>query len=76
MSFAGVFLNSPAMGALGALHAARGEVTPGGYYGPKFLGELRGPSFGLFPSKQARDPQLSKRLWELSVAMTGIDPGI
>ena len=45
-------------------------------YGPTGLGELRGPSRESSPSEQAHDPQLARRLWEVSVAMTGIDPGL
>lgn len=73
MPLGGVFFNSPAMGAWGALHAATGEVKPGGYYGPKGFGGLRGPSYECFPAERARDPQSAKRVWDVSVQMTGID---
>jgi NAD(P)-dependent dehydrogenase (short-subunit alcohol dehydrogenase family) len=76
MPLAGVFLNTPAMGAWGALHAATGQVKPGGYYGPTAIRELRGPSRECVPSAQAHDPQLARRLWDVSVGMTGIDPGL
>ncbi|MCD7095354.1 SDR family NAD(P)-dependent oxidoreductase [Klebsiella quasipneumoniae subsp. quasipneumoniae] len=74
MPLVGLLLNTPAMGAWGALHAATGEVKPGGYYGSKGLRELRGPSYECFPAERARDPQSAKRLWDVSVQMTGIDP--
>jgi hypothetical protein len=51
-------------------------VKPGGYYGPTALRELRGPCRECFPSEQARDPELAERLWDVSVTMTGIDPGL
>ena len=76
MPLASLFLNTPAMGAWGALQAATGRVKPGGYYGPTGFRELRGPSRECPASEQAQDPQLAKRLWDVSVTMTGIDPGL
>jgi NAD(P)-dependent dehydrogenase (short-subunit alcohol dehydrogenase family) len=76
MPLANLVLNTPAMGAWGALQAATGQVKPGGYYGPTALRELRGPSRECAPSKEAQDPQLARRLWNVSVTMTGIDPGL
>ena len=69
------FMNTE-MGAWPTLHAATGRITPGGYYGPVGLGEMRGPSVEAPRSEQATDPELSERLWDLSVAMTGVDPGL
>ncbi|KQM13367.1 oxidoreductase [Novosphingobium sp. Leaf2] len=68
------FINTAAMGAWPTLHAAAGPVTPGGYYGPTGIGEWRGPSGPAKLSQAARDPAIGKRLWDMSVAMTGIDP--
>ncbi len=77
MPLIGVFLNTPAMGAWGALQAATEQpIKPGGYYGPTGFFELRGPSHEHACSKEARDPQLATRLWDVSVVMTGIDPGL
>ncbi|WP_420009773.1 oxidoreductase [Xanthomonas sacchari] len=76
MSLIGLFFNTPAKGAWGALHAATGEIEPGGYYGPTQLSELRGPSGECTPSPKARNPELARRLWEVSVQLTGIDPGL
>lgn len=76
MPLAGLLLNTPAMGAWSALHAATGQIKPGGYYGPTGFRELRGPSRECIGSEQSRDPQLAKRLWDVSVDMTGIDPGL
>ena len=72
----GIALNTPAMGAWPTLQAATTPVTPGGYYGPIGLGETRGPSGPASRTQQARDRELARRLWEVSVAMTGIDPGL
>jgi NAD(P)-dependent dehydrogenase (short-subunit alcohol dehydrogenase family) len=76
MPLARLFLNTPAMGAWGTLQAATAPVKPGGYYGAAGFRELRGPSCECSPSEQAQDPQLARRLWDVSVAMTGIDPGL
>jgi NAD(P)-dependent dehydrogenase (short-subunit alcohol dehydrogenase family) len=69
-------LNSAAMGAWPALQAAAGPATTGGYYGPTGFREFRGVSGEASPTRQARDPALARRLWDVSVAMTGIDPGL
>ncbi|SDI64610.1 short chain dehydrogenase [Bradyrhizobium sp. Rc2d] len=80
MSLMGALLGTtPAMGAGGALQAATDQkIKPGGYYGPTGLSGLRGPSYenSAACSKEARDPQLARRLWDVSVKMTGIDPGL
>ena len=73
----GLFLNSAAMGAWPALQAACDPASqPGGYYGPQGMGEMRGASGVAKRSAAARDPALAKRLWDVSVTMTGIDPGL
>lgn len=74
---AGWFLNTAAMGAWPALQAATDpQAKPGGYYGPTGWREMRGPSGEASRTPQAQDPVLARRLWDVSVAMTGIDPGI
>lgn len=72
----GLLLNTAAMGAWPALQAATGEVKPGGYCGPQSMGEMRGPSGEASRTRQAQDPELARRLWEVSIRMTGIDPGL
>ena len=70
---------TPAKGAWGALQAATEQkIKPGGYYGPTGLSGSRGPSHehSASCSKEAGDPQLARRLWDVSVKMTGIDPGL
>lgn len=69
-------LNTAEKGALPALQAATGAVTPGAYYGPTGLGEARGVSGKASRSAKAQDPALARRLWDESIAMTGIDPGL
>lgn len=72
----GVILNNAARGAWPALQAATGYVKPGGYYGPIGFRGVRGVSGKATRSSEARDPALARRLWDVSIAMTGIDPGL
>ena len=71
------FFNTQAMGAWPTLMAATAAGVAGGdYYGPRNWGELSGPAAKAWSTPTSRDPRLGKRLWELSVEMTGVDPGI
>jgi NAD(P)-dependent dehydrogenase (short-subunit alcohol dehydrogenase family) len=72
----GLFLNSAATGAWPTLQAAAGPIAPGGYYGPVGFREIRGTSGEASRTADAQDPVLARRLWDVSVAMTGIDPGL
>jgi NAD(P)-dependent dehydrogenase (short-subunit alcohol dehydrogenase family) len=71
------FFNTAAQGAWPTLQAAISpDVQGGDYYGPSKRREMAGPSAEAKMSRQARDPELAGRLWDVSVALTGIDPGI
>lgn len=73
----GLLLNTAAKGSWPALQAASApDVRPGGYYGPQGLGEMRGASGEASRSRMASNPDFARRLWEMSVQMTGIDPGL
>jgi NAD(P)-dependent dehydrogenase (short-subunit alcohol dehydrogenase family) len=72
----GLLLNSADKGAWPALLAATGQVMPGGYYGPTGFGGIRGVAGEAKRAPHAEDPALAKRLWDVSIAMTGIDPGL
>ena len=73
----GLFLNTAAQGAWPALEAAtRPDVEPGAYFGPKGMGEMRGRSGLAQRSNSARDAHLARQLWDVSIAMTGVDPGL
>ncbi|TAK92248.1 MAG: SDR family NAD(P)-dependent oxidoreductase [Verrucomicrobia bacterium] len=72
----GVLLNNAARGAWPALQAATGNIKPGAYYGPIGFGGVRGVSGEASRAAHAQDPALAQRLWDVSVAMTGIDPGL
>lgn len=71
-----VVLNSASKGAWPALEAATGIIKPGAYYGPIGFGGVRGISGEASRSTQALDSALAQRLWDRSVTMTGIDPGL
>lgn len=77
MPIVGLLLNTAEKGAWATLAAAVGKgAVGGGYYGPKGLGESFGKAGEASRSRRSRDEELAKKLWEVSIEMTGIDPGI
>lgn len=68
----GATLNTDAEGALPTLYAAASpDVTPGGYYGPQGLLEMRGADPGPAQiSPQASDPEAARRLWHICEQLT------
>lgn len=71
------FFNSAAQGAWPTLQAATGANVQGGdYLGPQGLGEVSGRSGPARATRDARDPALAKELWERSIDLTGVDPGL
>ena len=71
------FFNSATQGAWPTLQAATGAHVQGGdYLGPQGLGEVTGRSGPARASRAARDPKLARELWERSIELTGVDPGI
>lgn len=71
------FLNTAAAGAWPTLCAATGEdVAGGGYYGPAHRFETAGPAKRVRSNRASRDRAVAERLWNLSVEMTGVNPGI
>lgn len=71
------FFNSSAQGAWPTLQAATGAHVQGGdYLGPQGLGEISGRSGPARATRTAQDPKLARELWERSVELTGVDPGI
>ena len=74
---AGPFFNSAAQGAWPTLQAATGARVQGGdYLGPQGLGEVSGRSGPARASRDARDPKLARELWQRSIELTGVDPGL
>ncbi len=67
---------SDAQGALPGLYAATAtDVIGGEYFGPDGLAGTRGQPARAGATKQARDPELAKRLWEVSEELTGVTYG-
>ena len=64
---------SPAQGALPTLFAATSPLAKGGaYYGPDGLGGLRGFPIEVKTPPQALDLNVARRLWEVSLGLTGV----
>ncbi|SDT13725.1 SDR family oxidoreductase [Bradyrhizobium canariense] len=64
---------SAAEGALPTLFAATSpQAEPGGYYGPNWFYELKGPPVPAKIMRQARDAAVAARLWDVSAALTGV----
>jgi NAD(P)-dependent dehydrogenase (short-subunit alcohol dehydrogenase family) len=71
------FFNSPSAGAWPTLMAATAPVASGGdYFGPSRRMETSGPARKVGAASTSRDRELAARLWDLSIEMTGVDPGI
>ena len=71
------FFNSAAQGAWPTLQAATGAHVQGGdYLGPQGLGEVSGRSGPARATRAARDPKLARELWQRSIDLTGVDPGL
>ena len=69
--YLGWLFNDAGHGALPTLYAATQDVPGGSYIGPDGLGHLRGYPEIHQPSKGAGDPQMARRLWDLSARLTG-----
>jgi NAD(P)-dependent dehydrogenase (short-subunit alcohol dehydrogenase family) len=71
------FTNSAEAGAWPTLLGATAPGVEGGqYFGPSRLGEMSGPAEQVDSTDKSKDPALAKRLWDLSIEMTGVDPGL
>jgi NAD(P)-dependent dehydrogenase (short-subunit alcohol dehydrogenase family) len=67
-----VIAQSGDRGAWPALYAATADIPGGSYVGPDGLGEARGHPTLVTASSAARDPEVARRLWELSERLTGV----
>jgi NAD(P)-dependent dehydrogenase (short-subunit alcohol dehydrogenase family) len=68
-----VFAQSAAGGALPSLYAATApEVRGGQYFGPDGLFGMRGGPKPVSFVRAARDPDTARRLWDVSVELTGV----
>jgi NAD(P)-dependent dehydrogenase (short-subunit alcohol dehydrogenase family) len=68
------FLFQPvAMGALPSLFAATApDASPGGYYGPKGMMEVRGEVGEASRPNQSLDVAVARRLWDVSEELSGV----
>ena len=70
-------LNQPPQGAWPTLAGATAPGVEGGqYFGPRRFGQLSGPAKRVTSNTKSHDPALAKRLWDLSIELTGTDPGL
>jgi NAD(P)-dependent dehydrogenase (short-subunit alcohol dehydrogenase family) len=70
-------LNTAAQGAWPTLCAATAEEVQGGeYYGPSKRRETAGPAICVKSTRRSHDKDVARKLWDLSIEMTGVDPGI
>ena len=71
------FMNTAEEGAWPTeLGATAPGVQGGQYFGPSGRGEFAGPATQVDSSEASKDEEKAKRLWDLSIEMTGIDPGL
>ena len=69
--------NTAASGAWPTLCAATSDDIRGGdYIGPTKRRETAGPAVKVRSNRASRDQDVAQRLWDLSIEMTGVDPGI
>ena len=74
---ADLLLNTPDQAALpGIMAATSPDVMAGGLYGPQGFMEGRGPVGALKRTPRALDLDAARRLWDISVQLTGVDPGL
>jgi NAD(P)-dependent dehydrogenase (short-subunit alcohol dehydrogenase family) len=68
-----LFAQSADRGALPQIHAATAADVQGGeFYGPGGFNELRGAPTRVKPVSRATDPELGRRLWQVSEELTGV----
>lgn len=72
-----LFANTAEQGAWPTeLAATHPDVHGGQYFGPNGRGEMAGEAQEVDSSNASKDLQKAKRLWDLSIELTGVDPGI
>ena len=71
------FMNTAEEGAWPTELAATAAGVEGGqYFGPSRYREMSGPARQVDSSEASKDLGKAKRLWDLSIEMTGVDPGL
>lgn len=58
------------------LAATHPDVEGGQYFGPGRFWEVGGPARQVDSTPESKDPDKAIRLWDLSIALTGVDPGL
>ena len=72
-----LIMNTSAMGAWPTeLAATHPDVEGGQYFGPSRWWESSGPAQQVDSSDASKDRAKAARLWDLSIEMTGVDPGL
>jgi len=67
--------NTPRQGAWPTLMAATADnIKATDFCGPSKRKQTAGPAMLVRSSRQARDPELAKKLWDMSCEMTGFEP--
>jgi hypothetical protein len=51
-------------------------VKGGEYYGPSKRGEIAGPAIKVKSNRRSHNEDIAKKLWDLSIEMTGIKPNL
>jgi NAD(P)-dependent dehydrogenase (short-subunit alcohol dehydrogenase family) len=70
-------MNTAESGAWPTLLGSTAEGVEGGqYFGPGRYRESSGPARQVDSTANSKDAGLAKRLWDLSIELTGVDPGI
>lgn len=73
----GLLVNNPAQGAWPTLMAATSMQLQGGdYCGPGGFRQISGPAVKVAAAARSRHQENARRLWDLSVEMTGIEPDL
>ena len=72
----GVFGQSVEQGALPVLYAATQDLPGGSYVGPDGFRQMRGHPRLTTPSTPAQDPEVGRKLWELSARLTKLRPAV
>ncbi len=76
MPLVSLFMNSAAAGAWPTLLAATEDVDGGTYWGPEGGREMKGPAGPARIAGRAHRDDDAARLWDLSIELTGVNPGI
>jgi NAD(P)-dependent dehydrogenase (short-subunit alcohol dehydrogenase family) len=72
-----LLFNSAEQGAWPTLCAATMDGVRGGeYYGPSKRGGIAGPAIKVTSTRRSHDKEIAKKLWDLSIEMTGVKPNL